>query len=336
MDSKINNVREKNEEYHILYKMMMQALKSDNIATGIKLSLSTLQGALECSDITIHVKNEDGLYEYYASQENMNNLVTSITCIVNKTANLVEKKERIQIDMDLSENFQNMNLVHIKTENKDYILTINNFEIEFKNMPKLIGMLKDTLIVILHRAELYERNTRAINTDLLTGLDNRNSYEKRIQGITTVDKELVFGLFDLFRLKYINDQYSHSLGDEYIKKTAKILNKYWPKYTVLTKDDGSKEQIETGHCVYRIGGDEFALLTTKEQLKLAIIKADLAAKEVETIDLSIDENTKLGLNYGFLVHDYNDSMKETYIKADNLMSQDKEKMYKKYGIERRR
>ena len=35
--------------------------------------------------------------------------------------------------------------------------------------------------IILKRAETYEKNTLAINTDLLTGLDNRNSYEKAIR-----------------------------------------------------------------------------------------------------------------------------------------------------------
>ena len=60
--------------------------------------------------------------------------------------------------------------------------------------------------------------------DLLTGLDNRNSYEIRINGIDESNDNLVFGLFDLFRLKYVNDNYSHKrksvIGVEKIKRAC--------------------------------------------------------------------------------------------------------------------
>ena len=190
--------------------------------------------------------------------------------------------------------------------------------------------------VILKRAASYERNTKAITTDMLTGLDNRNSYEMRLSQINEEDNNIVFALFDLFRLKFINDSFTHAKGDLYIKETAKILNKYWPKYKVTVNEDTTETYHSTGHCVYRIGGDEFVLMTNKETLQLASIKAELARDEVGLIDLGISDNIIIGLNYGMVKPEQGESMKKTYIKADHKLQEDKDQMYKKYRLERRK
>ena len=168
--------------------------------------------------------------------------------------------------------------------------------------------VKDSMQIILKRAASYERNTMAINTDLLTGVDNRNSYETRIQTLYESEQNLVFGLFDIFRLKYINDNHSHAVGDLYIKKTAEILSKYWSKYEIIKKND-EVEKKETGHCIYRIGGDEFALLTTKEDSELTKIKANLACEEASYIDLGLEKEIPVGLNRGIVYHQPNDFFK---------------------------
>jgi diguanylate cyclase (GGDEF)-like protein len=149
-------------------------------------------------------------------------------------------------------------------------------------------------------------------------------------------KDLVVGIFDLFRLKYINDNFGHNLGDKYIKDTAKILAKYWPKQNVTINQDGTESFQETGHCVYRIGGDEFVLLTTKESVKLTEIKAGLAALEASNIELFKDLNVPIGINFGIVEHNPDDAYKITLQKADDIMQADKTKTYQKYGIDRRR
>ena len=182
---------------------------------------------------------------------------------------------------------------------------------------------------------MYEKNTKAVNTDLLTGIDNRNSYEQRIQRIDE-ESNVVYGIFDLFRLKHINDNYTHLIGDKYICEAASILKKYWPKEKVEIIENSFKKITPTGHTLYRIGGDEFVLITNREKIELTSIKASLAAKEIAGIDLVLDDKPLIGLNYGLTTHDQKDSIKETYKKADRIMADDKRKMYVLYNLERRR
>ena len=157
-----------------------------------------------------------------------------------------------------------------------------------------------------------------------------------LQELNEADEHLVVAIFDLFRLKYVNDNYTHDKGDAYIKAAAKILNKYWPKQKVKTNDDGTETITKTGHCVYRIGGDEFVLLTNVESLQLAEIKSELARKEAKMIDLGIGEELPLGINYGVVQHTPGDYYKQTFVRADEEMQKEKSLMYKKYKIDRRR
>ena len=135
----------------------------------------------------------------------------------------------------------------------------------------------------------------------------------------------------LFRLKYLNDNYSHTLGDTYIKETAKVLKKYWPSTTLE-----QTKMIPSGHQLYRIGGDEFALVSTVDTLEDATMKANLAAEEVCFLDLGINDKTPLGLNYGLAIHEPSDNIKLTINNADRILSADKKRMYQKYGLDRRR
>ena len=281
----------------------------------------------------MHKKNDDGVYVYDISDLTMSESVKPITCIVNKTAELIENKSIFGLTLSLSDEFKNIMLIYLKTQNSDYILSINNYDMMIET--NFFKKLQDTMQIILKRAESYEKNIKAISTDLLTGVDNRNSYEMRLHDLDESDNNLIFGLFDLFRLKYINDNYSHAFGDNYIQEFAKILVKYWPKQRIEIINNEEK-LVDTGHCIYRVGGDEFVLITNREQLELAKIKASLAAEEVMMIDLGIKDESPIGLNYGILLHTPGDFIKNTYQEADKMMSDDKKKMYLKYGLERRK
>ncbi len=321
------------DKYYLLYEMMMHSLKTDDVLDGLNKTLFLLKSYLNSGNIILHKKNENGVYVQDICDITAKDINSSVSCIVGKISLLVEHKQVFELDLNLSDDFSNMLLIHLKVHDHDYILSINNY-----NPPKKVDedfwyMVQDTMQVILKRAEMYERNTKAINVDLLTGLENRNSYEKRIQSIDASD-ELVYGIFDLFRLKYVNDNYSHSLGDAYIREVAKILDKYWPvRKKILV--DGMEKSVETGHSVYRVGGDEFILLTNRENIDLTNIKAKLASEEVSLINLGI-ENLPLGLNYGVVPHMAGDSIRDTYEKADHIMSEDKREMYARYGLDRRR
>lgn len=84
------------------------------------------------------------------------------------------------------------------------------------------------------------------NTDYLTGLKNRNSYELDINNMCALERAQDTGLVlaDLNGLKFVNDTFGHESGDLYIKLIANAL---------------SEAALEKA-VVYRVGGDEFAVL----------------------------------------------------------------------------
>lgn len=318
----------KDDEYYLFYEMLMQSLKTDNVLEGVDKSLSLLRLYLNSGSIALYKKDEDGTYERKINDNEDEQVLSYIKNIVNKASFLAEKKGSLNIDLNISEDIKNMMLIHLKLIDADCILSISNYDCTRIQDPKFWVQIKDTMQIILKRAASYERNTKAISMDLLTGLDNRNSYEMRLRALDEADQDLIFGIFDLFRLKYINDNFSHEAGDNYIKGSAHVLEKLWPKEK--TKSDS------TGHCVYRIGGDEFVLLTNAESFEYAEFKAGLAAEEVSMLDLGLDDdNTPLGLNCGLVKHNPGDSIKATYKRADSVLSEDKRKMYTRLGLDRR-
>lgn len=331
----------KSDEFYLFYEMMMQSLKTDDVKEGLNKSLSMLRSYLKSGNVFLYKKNKEGNYVFRVSDSKNTELVVPTSCIINKTKPLLEQKGIFNLDLNLSDRLKNMMLIHVnvdnnQTENYECIIAIINNNNLLSLEPQFWNRLRDTFLVILKRAASYERNVKAITTDLLTGLDNRNSYEMRIQQLNENDKNLIVGVFDLFRLKYINDNFTHNIGDEYIKKAADILGKYWPKRKTIFKEDDSEEFLDTGHCVYRVGGDEFVLLTTIENEHLAQIKASLARDESIMIDLGLGSNMPIGLNFGLVRHNPGDPYKTTLMRADEIMQKDKDKMYIKNNLDRRR
>lgn len=329
--SEIKNNFAENDELKLFYEIMIQSLKIDNVKAGLNKSLYLLKEFLDCDNIILYKKNYNNNYNIFIRIIDNNTSHKSITCIVNQTSKLVETKQLLNLDLSMSSDLNNLKLLHLQTKNCQYILAFNSNSSPKDLNPNFYNRLIETMQIILNRAEIHEQNTMAITKDLLSGVNNRNSYEIAIKKINEENIELVYGLFDLFRLKFVNDNYNHSLGDTYIKEVATILKKYWPQTENYAESIAYK-----GQNLYRIGGDEFALLTTKDHLELANIKANLAAEEVSMIDLGIKEKTPLGLNYGLVMHKTNADIKTTYINADKLMSENKRKMYVLHGLERRR
>ncbi len=91
--------------------------------------------------------------------------------------------------------------------------------------------------------------------DKLTGLRNRRSFVDYMDQLTE-EKEQPFTLFymDLDRFKFINDAHGHEIGDRVLKHISQQL----------------LSGAEEAGGLFRIGGDEFALVLPKERSKAAL------------------------------------------------------------------
>ncbi len=86
--------------------------------------------------------------------------------------------------------------------------------------------------------------SRLAYTDVLTGLDNRQSAEKYFDTVDSKGTPYVVVQFDLNNLKTVNDTFGHEEGDKYIELFAKTL----------------KKMFENKGFVARTGGDEFVFV----------------------------------------------------------------------------
>ncbi|MBR2663512.1 MAG: diguanylate cyclase [Clostridia bacterium] len=87
---------------------------------------------------------------------------------------------------------------------------------------------------------------RKAHTDAMTGVENRNAYERDmaaydVQYQRDPEQRFIFLFADMNNLKSVNGMFGHGAGDEYIIFVAELLRKNLP---------------EAEH-VYRMGGDEF-------------------------------------------------------------------------------
>lgn len=119
----------------------------------------------------------------------------------------------------------------------------------------------------------YQMVDELAHKDALTGLLNRSSFREREQALNEQirrESDTVFAvvMIDVNDLKAMNDTYGHEAGDLYLKRAAKVI-------TSVFGDD-----------VFRIGGDEFAV----------ILQADTrAGKEsaAQALEDEIIEKTRL-------------------------------------------
>ena len=138
-------------------------------------------------------------------------------------------------------------------------------------------------------------------TDSLTGLYNRNAYNLYFEKNKNNSKTDMIGiiLFDVDDFKIINDTKGHKAGDEVLKTVSAILLDVFcdPRFKV-----------------FRIGGDEFSVLTESVS-ESEIIKHLIALKK----RLDTTQNIKLSKGYSII----ETSFEESFQFADEMLYADK-------------
>lgn len=150
-------------------------------------------------------------------------------------------------------------------------------------------------------------------TDQMTGLNNRTCFNIDFEKSSHSPEDIMIIDFDLNNLKYVNDTFGHSIGDQYIKDCANII------YDIFKG---------IGKC-YRVGGDEFvAIIKKSSQLDITHYLTMLEF----SVDALNKENRQKGMNipkmqiaYGCAVYasELDKNLEETYNRADKLMYEDK-------------
>ena len=158
--------------------------------------------------------------------------------------------------------------------------------------------------------------------DSLTNVKNKHAYDDTVEYLNEMIKngtaEFAVIMCDLNYLKHINDNLGHTAGDEAIQKTAGILCKAFPLSTV-----------------FRIGGDEFAVIPTGLDYSRIDEKLDTLNEMLESQRKMSDnylERISIAFGCAFFDSAKDTSYQEVFERADKIMYEEKKKIHEKDGI----
>ena len=179
---------------------------------------------------------------------------------------------------------------------------------------RVLGRVSEQAAAVIHNSTRYEQTRHESQTDALTGLPNRRSFERQLRaGLTRAvqsQSSASLVVLDLDRLKEINDTYGHEAGDRALRAIGSVL-----RATVR----------ETDLCA-RFAGDEFVIVLwdcspEHEQRRIADVQNAVSAFPFEPrqgvrVALSISAGCARFPSDGMTLNDL-------LIAADERMYQDK-------------
>ena len=179
-----------------------------------------------------------------------------------------------------------------------------------------VGILTHTFKVLSsHTRDNISTLKKKVYIDALTGVLNKGAYADHIQ--TLQDRldvaeekiEFAMGVFDCDNLKAINDTYGHEKGDLYLKYSSNIISK-----------------VFRNSPVFRIGGDEFAVILQNEDYLNRDELLRRFRRATEEMNRSAREEwEKVSVTYGLAVYKPKQDMAVIDVarRADQIMYDNK-------------
>ena len=179
-----------------------------------------------------------------------------------------------------------------------------------------VGILSKTFTNLINHIKSYigELSDMAYK-DALTSVYNNGAFEKQITEVwekaSSMDNEAGFAvcMFDCNDLKAVNDEYGHKKGDLYIKNTVALIS-----------------DVFKNSSVFRVGGDEFAVILTGDDYKNRKKLTELfkeTLKDRRTSKFGRWEQISVALGIAEYNPETDKSVDDVVRRADYLMYQDK-------------
>ncbi|WP_426332724.1 sensor domain-containing diguanylate cyclase [Paenibacillus silvae] len=135
--------------------------------------------------------------------------------------------------------------------------------------------------------EIFKNKTNQLvidaRTDVLTGLNNRRTFEEVIQQWIQDETPFAMIVLDIDHFKIINDTFGHSVGDEVLKKIAQLI----------------QSSVRPEDICSRFGGEEFVILLNDsnsmmayliaEYIRISVKESVLVTNHLVTISAGITE-----------------------------------------------
>ena len=241
-----------------------------------------------------------------------NDLIAGSNCYIIHDAEeleLLKDKNKVWYDSLILAGVYSLVIYPLKVNGEiiGYMWATNFDKEETLRIKSILEVTAFMLAAEIANHQLFEKTKILSDTDLLTGLYNRNAMNNRITEIVSGENKIKgkYGVVfaDLNGLKLINDLEGHGAGDRMLKEAGNVLRSTF-----------------TDAEIFRVGGDEFLVLVTGhtedefngyvKRLKENCSKNDLV-------------NFAVGTSYCNEDYDIRNAMHE----ADERMYDDKDKYY---------
>jgi diguanylate cyclase (GGDEF)-like protein/PAS domain S-box-containing protein len=147
---------------------------------------------------------------------------------------------------------------------------------------ELMEYMRNQVSIAITKHKLYEETVYLSRYDKLTNVYNRSYFEQLLYTDIAEKKEFFLVVFDLNGLKFVNDNYGHLAGDEFIKTFSKGISGL------------------AGDCdiIGRFGGDEFIGVFFNVDSQCLINKFDELIEQFKNNPISFEEN-KIICSYSY-------------------------------------
>ena len=276
------------------YEKQTTSNSYEYVTEGVTKEIDNLQDVpLEVIDIWIKKFEETGTF-----------YISSLDKDVDKDSETYKYLEMQQIE----------SLIAVPLIENDIIigfLGIDNPKINYEDL-SLLSSATFFILDSIDRRETHEKLQRLSFEDTLTSVYNRNKFNNDIEEYHNKPVDNIgVAFFDLNGLKEVNDTEGHEAGDRLIKNTAYAINSVFVGET------------------YRIGGDEFVVITSPVEKDIFEQKVREAIEKLTTNGISVSYGTSWAQN--------SQTIEKQLTTADHLMYENKllhykEKEYTENGI----
>ena len=163
---------------------------------------------------------------------------------------------------------------------------------------------------IMKTAQERDNLKQLSETDIMTGLLNRGSGEKKAGAMLERSARGMLLICDIDKFKSINDTYGHGVGDKVIISIASLL----------------KSTFRDDDIVFRLGGDEFSVLALNvNSMANGRMVIDRLFEKMESLDIPELGERKVTLSIGAAMTDgvFPTTFEEMYKKADSCVYESK-------------
>ncbi len=239
--------------------------------------------------------------------ESVNKVMNALSVQLSESSNKTEHFGQVLDSVDkelgesnLGESLQSM-VENLSTETRIIRNVNNDLTEELINSSNELEQLKQDL----------DDARRAANTDVLTGIPNRQAFANQMELLINEQRPFCLLLTDIDFFKNFNDTYGHILGDKILRLVAQSLQK----------------QLKGQDMVARFGGEEFAVILPETPFSGALVVAENLRKTIQNQRLRRTDNkdyiSSITLTIGVSMYRPGENIEDIIERADVALYQGK-------------